>query len=83
MTPRGFRLKTQADDALAMWRRREYDNLKDAILDARDLLKRARADLPPYVPKLEQMLLAASSQLERLAAKDPDMATYAKGILGT
>src|SRR5438477_12148718 len=40
--PKLARLKEEADDALGMWRRGEYDNLKDAILDARRLLPKAK-----------------------------------------
>jgi hypothetical protein len=79
--PKLARLKDDVNDALGMWRRGEYDNLKDAILDARRLLPKARKQLSSHVPKLESMLNRARTQLERLARKDPKIAAYAKGLL--
>jgi hypothetical protein len=80
-TPAIARLTEEADDALGMWRRGEYDNLKDAILDARRLLAKARTKLPSHVPRLEKMLARATADLAALAARDRDIAAYAKGLL--
>jgi hypothetical protein len=71
----------EADECLAMWKDDDYDNYKDAILDARSLLRRPPEDQAKRTARLEKMLARAESELKRLAARDPEIADYARGLV--
>lgn len=73
-------LKAELDELLAEWADDGYDNLKDAILDARNALAKAKK-LPAYRPRIEKMLRAATKQLVELALEDPTMLSYARGLV--
>lgn len=65
-----------------MWRDDEYDNLKDAILDARSLVARARKrKLAKLAARLDKMHAAAVRQLRQLVKQDSSYASYAKGLI--
>ena len=69
------------DEVLAMWSEDDYDNLKDAILDARSALKEAPPAEKARITRLERMLTAATKHLADLVAEDPTFAAYARGLL--
>jgi hypothetical protein len=71
----------EADEVLAMWSEDDYDNLKDAILDARSALKEAPPAEKARITRLERMLTAATKHLADLVAEDPTFAAYARGLL--
>ena len=75
----------RADEVLAMWSADEYDNHKDAIFDARDLLRRPPAKqtvrLRATIRLVKAMLAKAERELEALADEDAGVAEYAKGLL--
>ncbi len=84
--PKGMDARTwtwvkDADQILRMWRDDDYDNHKDAIMDARSMLKGAPKDQSARVSKLEKMLARATKELAELAREDPAIAEYAKGLL--
>lgn len=82
VNPKLFQFKEEADEVLSMWKKDEYDNTKDAILDARGLLADARRlRLSDYTKKLTKMLNQATSELRAVVKEDPSMASYAKGLL--
>lgn len=71
----------EADEVLAMWSEDDYDNLKDAILDARSALKEAPPAEKARITRLERMLTAATKHLADLVAEDPTFTAYARGLL--
>lgn len=73
--------EAQFDELLQRWRDDGYDNFKDAILDARSALLKARKSSPTYVPRLERMLRAASTELAKMIVEDVTMVGYARGLL--
>jgi len=81
MDARTWRWVQHADEILEMWKTDDYDNHKDAILDARSMLEKPPKAQSARVQKLENMLGRATKELARLAARDPKIAAYAKGLL--
>lgn len=84
--PNGMDARTRrwiehTNDTLEIWKNNDYDNHKDAILDARSLLEEAPKGQPARVKKLKKMLERATKELVRLAARDPEIAEYAKDFL--
>ncbi len=75
------RLEDAAKEALKQWRDGEYDNHKDAILESRDLLRKTAGIFPKLAARLQNMHDSAIKSLSRLAAEDPEVARYAKGLL--
>jgi hypothetical protein len=71
----------EADPILGMWRDDDYDNHKDAILDARSMLEKSPKDQPARVQRLERMLAKAMKELAQLAKEEPAIAEYAEGLL--
>ena len=82
MDAKTWRWVGEADQILQMWRDDEYDNLKDAIEDARSMLLKPPAGQNARTKKLESMLAKAQRQLLRLTVDEPSMAEYANGLLG-
>jgi hypothetical protein len=78
---RSRRWTRDADEILQMWRADEYDNYKDAILDVRSMLAKPPKDQEARVSRLEKMLAKATRELAKLAAKDPGIAAYARGLI--
>jgi hypothetical protein len=76
-----MRLEESAKEVLREWREGEYDNLKDAILDAREMLAKTKKPFPVLAAKLEKMHELARKRLAKLAKEDPAMARYAKGLV--
>lgn len=84
MNPKIFRFKEEADEVLLMWKNKEYDNMKDAIFDTRNLLADARRlRRPDYAKKLKAILNQATLELRNLVKKDAPTASYARGLLPT
>jgi hypothetical protein len=81
MPARTWRWINDVDQVLHMWRDGDYDNEKDIILDARDLLTRPPPDEKARIARLEKVLATAESQLRRSALRDPSIAEYAKGLV--
>ncbi|HEY7370715.1 MAG TPA: hypothetical protein VIF57_00960 [Polyangia bacterium] len=81
MNARTWRWVQDADQILQMFRDDDYDNHKDIILDARSTLKSPPAGQAARVEKLEKMLATATRELRELAAADPAVADYAKGLI--
>jgi hypothetical protein len=84
--PAGMTAKTwtwvqHTDQALGMWRDGNYDNHKDAIFDARDLLAGAPSDQATRVSRLNGMLTKATNELRSEALRYPEIAEYARGII--
>jgi hypothetical protein len=74
--------REMADEVIEMWDNDEYDNHKDAIEDARDLLAEMPKSLAgAYKTRLEAVLAAATQELAEMAAEDPDIADYATGLV--
>lgn len=81
MDAKTWRWAQDADEMLATWRDDDYDNLKDAILDARAMIAKAPSSQAARLTRLERMHAKATKELAALAAEDPAMADYARGLL--
>lgn len=81
VTASAWKWMQSTDEVLAMWKNDEYDNYKDAVEDARDLIKRAPSLQAARVAKLEKMLARVIREWRADAADDPALAAYARGIL--
>jgi len=76
-----MRLEENAKEVLREWREGGYDNLKDAILDSRELVAKTEKALPVLGAKLQKMHDLAVKRLAKLAQEDPAIARYARGLL--
>ncbi len=84
MSAAEWRWANEADEILKMWAGDEYDNHKDAILDARGMLKGPLAARPTQAARakrLEKMLAKVTRELTKMATADAAIAEYAKGLI--
>jgi hypothetical protein len=78
---RTYRLREDARRIVQWWRDGDYDNLKDVILEARDILPKLAKPLPREMTAVQHVLEAARKELMDLIREDPTMAEGDKDLL--
>lgn len=68
-------------EAVRMWKRKEYDNVKDALETARDLDMRAAKLAKTRQAAATKHLNQVVAAIEKAAAADPSLKKYLKGLL--
>jgi len=66
---------------VTMWDGHDYDNLKDAILDARSALQDFGSRRAKAKTDLRRVLVEATTQAQTLSDEDPSMAEYLDGLI--
>jgi len=72
----------EAKEILQMWEDGDYDNFKDAILDCRNILEELDSEKDKELyDKIMNMLKEATQEFQALIEEDPEMASYAEGLI--
>ena len=74
-------LTEQVENLASQWDEGEYDNLKDAIMDCRDLLDEIPEKEAALREEVQRVLAEATEQAEELADDDPEMEGYLSGLI--
>lgn len=75
------RFEAELEDAARMWKRDEYDNYKDAIVDAKQLHKDAGKHGAKQVAAAKKHLDTVVKEVRRVMKEEPDLASYLKGLV--
>jgi hypothetical protein len=75
------RFKAELKESMDMWKNDEYDNIKDALLDAKGLRKEANRLKTTLAEKARKHLLAVTKEAKKMMEADPEIKKYLKGIV--